>query len=336
MWECRWRVVPPVLAALAGGAPSTVIFLAFFVVLALHLIAMNVLYPKLVGARVHLNPLVVTFSLMFWGFLWDAAGLVLAIPITAGIKAVCDNVAGLRPYGRFLGRLSCIRLFDRLKERARATRRRIVFPEGDDERVIAAARRLKEEGLADPVLISKNTVFRTGNDLSCQFAAACGNMRRFIQTYDGPPKASPKHGSRRDRPQTALLRGTDGGDGSCAMAAWADASVRRRKRCGPLWLAIGPRAGDSDRFRRISHGPSPIPASGSTADDLRRLRRGGRSIAVTSWPILRSRPRHDHGSSWRPNRWSRCFLFDERRARGTRKLTRLWRRCGWCGSALRI
>lgn len=47
---------------------------------------------------------------------------------------------------------------EHLKDRARATRRRIVFPEGDDERVIAAARRLKAEGLADPVLIAKNAV----------------------------------------------------------------------------------------------------------------------------------------------------------------------------------
>jgi predicted PurR-regulated permease PerM len=96
-------VIPPVLSALAGGEHGSVILFAFGVVLILHLTAMNVLYPKIVGARVHLNPLVVTFSLMFWGFLWDAAGLLLAIPITAGIKAVCDNVAGLRPYGRFLG-----------------------------------------------------------------------------------------------------------------------------------------------------------------------------------------------------------------------------------------
>jgi predicted PurR-regulated permease PerM len=96
-------VVPPVLAALAGGEHGSVILIAFLVVLTLHLTAMNVLYPKIVGARVHLNPLVVTFSLMFWGFLWSAAGLLLAIPITAGIKAVCDNVVGLRPYGRFLG-----------------------------------------------------------------------------------------------------------------------------------------------------------------------------------------------------------------------------------------
>jgi predicted PurR-regulated permease PerM len=96
-------VVPPVLGALAAGQQGSVIAIAFVLVLIFHLSAMNLLYPKIVGARVHLNPLVVTFSLMFWGFLWDAAGLVLAIPITAGIKAVCDNVAGLRPYGRFLG-----------------------------------------------------------------------------------------------------------------------------------------------------------------------------------------------------------------------------------------
>ena len=30
-------------------------------------------------------------------------GLVLAIPLTAALKAVCDNVASLRPYGRLLG-----------------------------------------------------------------------------------------------------------------------------------------------------------------------------------------------------------------------------------------
>ena len=96
-------MLPPLFGALATDADSSVILLSIVVVLGLHLSAMNIFYPKLVGARVHLNPLVVTLSLMFWGFLWDAAGLLLAIPITAGIKAICDNVAGLKPYGRFLG-----------------------------------------------------------------------------------------------------------------------------------------------------------------------------------------------------------------------------------------
>ncbi len=46
----------------------------------------------------------------------------------------------------------------RLKDRARSVRRRIVFAEGDDPRVIEAARRLREEGLADAVLLSPNYV----------------------------------------------------------------------------------------------------------------------------------------------------------------------------------
>jgi predicted PurR-regulated permease PerM len=96
-------LLPPVLAVLATGTPSSVLVFAVMLAVGMHLLAMNVLYPTLVGARVHLNPLIVTFSLMFWAFLWDAAGLVLAIPLTAGLKAVCDNVAGLRKYGRFLG-----------------------------------------------------------------------------------------------------------------------------------------------------------------------------------------------------------------------------------------
>jgi predicted PurR-regulated permease PerM len=45
----------------------------------------------------------VTISLMFWASLWGGIGLVLAVPITAALKAVCDNVDGLRAYGRLLG-----------------------------------------------------------------------------------------------------------------------------------------------------------------------------------------------------------------------------------------
>jgi predicted PurR-regulated permease PerM len=95
-------LVPPLFAAL-GINRVPVYLLVVFAVAMLHLIAMNVLYPKMVGSRVHLNPLVVTVSLMLWGFLWDAPGLLLAIPLTAALKAVCDNVRTLRPIGKFLG-----------------------------------------------------------------------------------------------------------------------------------------------------------------------------------------------------------------------------------------
>jgi predicted PurR-regulated permease PerM len=95
-------LIPPLFGAL--GINSVPVYVGVVVVVALlHLIALNLLYPKIVGSRVHLNPLVVTFSLMIFGFLWDAPGLLLAIPLTAALKAVCDNIKGLRPFGKFLG-----------------------------------------------------------------------------------------------------------------------------------------------------------------------------------------------------------------------------------------
>ena len=96
-------LIPPMLAALpVKSEPGIYFFLAGSIAL-LHLIALNLLYPKFVGSRVHLNPLVATVALMFWGIMWGAIGLVLAIPITAAVRAVCENVEEWKPYGRLLG-----------------------------------------------------------------------------------------------------------------------------------------------------------------------------------------------------------------------------------------
>jgi predicted PurR-regulated permease PerM len=67
-----------------------------------HMIAINVLIPKLVGKQVHLNALAVTVSLLFWGWFWGGMGLLLAIPITASLKVVCDHVEEWQPIGRWL------------------------------------------------------------------------------------------------------------------------------------------------------------------------------------------------------------------------------------------
>ncbi len=96
-------LLPPLAAALpvfASWGPYLVVSVGVAV---LHLVCLNLMYPKLVGSRVHLNPLVVTLALMVWYILWGGAGLVLAIPITAGMKAVFDSVPGWRGYGRLLG-----------------------------------------------------------------------------------------------------------------------------------------------------------------------------------------------------------------------------------------
>jgi predicted PurR-regulated permease PerM len=96
-------LIPPLFVALTAYTTVSGYLIITAIVAVLHLLALNLLYPKVVGSRVHLNPLVVTFALMLWGFLWDAPGLLLAIPLTAAIKAVCDNVRALRAFGKFLG-----------------------------------------------------------------------------------------------------------------------------------------------------------------------------------------------------------------------------------------
>jgi predicted PurR-regulated permease PerM len=97
-------LIPPLMAALTLQPQPAALYLFLTAgVAVLHLLALNLLYPKFVGSRVHLNPLVVTIALMFWGTLWGGIGLLLAIPITAALKAVCDNVGSLQAYGRLLG-----------------------------------------------------------------------------------------------------------------------------------------------------------------------------------------------------------------------------------------
>lgn len=96
-------LAPPVLAALPAYTNLGGYLMIAGGVGTLHLFALNLLYPKIVGARVHLNPLAVTVALMFWGLIWGGIGLVLAVPIVAGVKSVCDNVTAWKAYGKLLG-----------------------------------------------------------------------------------------------------------------------------------------------------------------------------------------------------------------------------------------
>ncbi len=96
-------IAPPLLAAIAIPNRLQVILGIAAVTAAFHLIAMNFLYAKIIGRRVRLNPLIVTIALMFWGVVWGGIGLLLAVPITAAVKAVCDNIESLEPYAKLLG-----------------------------------------------------------------------------------------------------------------------------------------------------------------------------------------------------------------------------------------
>jgi len=95
-------LVPPIFVGL-GRLDSQDVLIILGAVLGLHVVALNLLYPKFLGNRLQLNPLAVTMGLLVWGALWGAMGLLLAIPITAAMKIVFDHVESLKPYGAWLG-----------------------------------------------------------------------------------------------------------------------------------------------------------------------------------------------------------------------------------------
>jgi predicted PurR-regulated permease PerM len=95
-------ILPPLIVGL-GYLTTTTFLLTCAVVVGLHLFAINVLYPMVLGKRLQLNPLAVTLALLFWGWLWGAMGLILAVPLTGALKIICDNVERLRPFGAWMG-----------------------------------------------------------------------------------------------------------------------------------------------------------------------------------------------------------------------------------------
>ena len=63
----------------------------------------NVLSPYVFGGRLKLSPLAVMVCVLFWWFIWGIAGVFLAIPIAATLKALGDQIPRLAPIGEFLG-----------------------------------------------------------------------------------------------------------------------------------------------------------------------------------------------------------------------------------------
>jgi predicted PurR-regulated permease PerM len=67
-----------------------------------HVIAQNLIAPQLVGRQVQLNAVAITISLLFWGWVWGGMGLILAIPITAALRVICDHTESWKPVARWL------------------------------------------------------------------------------------------------------------------------------------------------------------------------------------------------------------------------------------------
>jgi predicted PurR-regulated permease PerM len=71
--------------------------------LALTTIEGNFLTPLIVGRRLTLNPIAVFLTILFWGWLWGIPGALMAVPILAVFKILCDAHKPLHSMGALLG-----------------------------------------------------------------------------------------------------------------------------------------------------------------------------------------------------------------------------------------
>jgi len=87
----QFHAVP---AALEAGSLATIIAA----------IEGNLITPWLTGRAGELNVVAAFVSVLFWGWMWNVWGLLLAIPIMVSIKAAADRIEPLQPLGELLGR----------------------------------------------------------------------------------------------------------------------------------------------------------------------------------------------------------------------------------------
>lgn len=94
--------VPPMIMALVqfNSLVSVVLVLGF--IMAVQFVESNIVMPRMLKGSLNISLLAQLISTIYWGWLWGAVGIVLAVPITAAIKVFCDNVETLKPLGELL------------------------------------------------------------------------------------------------------------------------------------------------------------------------------------------------------------------------------------------
>jgi len=70
--------------------------------LAIHLIEGETITPMLLAKRFTLNPVLIIMALVFWYWMWGTPGAILAVPMLAIAKIICDRIKPLAAIGHFL------------------------------------------------------------------------------------------------------------------------------------------------------------------------------------------------------------------------------------------
>ena len=84
--------IPPILLAFLQFDSMAWALTTSILMAAVQFTSGMIVEPKLMGDRLNLNIVVILLSLFLWGLLWGGPGMILAIPITAAINIVLNNI----------------------------------------------------------------------------------------------------------------------------------------------------------------------------------------------------------------------------------------------------
>ena len=84
-------LIAPVLMALIQSGSVSYALLIAAIVAVLQTVFFNLLEPMIIGKRLNLNPVVILFSVLIWGYIWGIVGMLLSVPLTAIIKIAISN-----------------------------------------------------------------------------------------------------------------------------------------------------------------------------------------------------------------------------------------------------
>jgi predicted PurR-regulated permease PerM len=68
----------------------------------IHVMEGEIITPMVLANRFTINPVAVILSLIFWYWMWGGPGAILAVPMLAIIKIVCDGMRPFRAFGHLL------------------------------------------------------------------------------------------------------------------------------------------------------------------------------------------------------------------------------------------
>lgn len=97
--------VPAILISLMNADLNTTIYITIFYLI-INISISNILEPKLMGEELGLSPLVIFFSLIFWGWVLGLVGMFLAVPITMTLKIAFDSNKSTKWIGILMSNLS--------------------------------------------------------------------------------------------------------------------------------------------------------------------------------------------------------------------------------------